>query len=86
MKGTKCCFKCHKEKPLSDFYKHREMSDGHLNKCKTCTKRDVSRNYRKNIEHYTTYERSRSQNPQRKINQLRYKQEGRKRNRIQYKA
>ena len=37
----KTCFKCGKHFPLSDFYTHKRMHDGHLNKCKSCTKQDV---------------------------------------------
>ena len=47
---TKICFKCGRELPITEFYKHPRMADGHLNKCKSCTKKDVHENYEKNSE------------------------------------
>jgi len=39
----KKCFKCNVTKPLSEYYKHAQMKDGHLNKCKKCTRKDVDK-------------------------------------------
>lgn len=61
----KKCFKCGKIKPLSDFYKHPQMADGHINKCKDCNKKDVQENYSKNIDHFKEYDKNRAMLPHR---------------------
>lgn len=45
----KKCFRCNKEQPLTEFYKHKQMGDGYLNKCKNCTKSDAKK------RHYDKY-------------------------------
>lgn len=37
----KTCFKCNRHLPLSDYYVHPQMADGHLNKCKDCARKDA---------------------------------------------
>lgn len=59
MLDSKPCFKCGETKSLSDFYKHNRMSDGHLNKCKECCKKDVANNRRAREDYYKAYDRNR---------------------------
>lgn len=62
---TKTCFKCGRELPLSEFYKHPKMADGHLNKCRECTRKDVRENRQKRIVYYRQYDRKRASKPER---------------------
>jgi len=63
--NTKECFKCGEVKLLTEFYKHKGMSDGRLNKCKECAKADVRRHRREN-DSVREYDRLRSKRPERK--------------------
>jgi hypothetical protein len=62
---VKTCFKCNRELPYSEFYRHEMMADGHLGKCKDCTRDDVTEHRIKNIGRIREYDRRRSKEPHR---------------------
>lgn len=82
----KKCFKCGTEKGLDEFYRHSQMQDGRLNKCKECARRDVGDNYRKRKPYYQAYERRRFRRPERKAQIRRIVQRRRKLHPEKYKA
>lgn len=61
----KVCRECNVEQPLSEFYKHAAMGDGHLNKCKSCVKQRVNKHREENIEKAREYDRKRAMLPHR---------------------
>jgi len=82
----KTCFKCGQPKPVEDFYKHPQMADGRLNKCKECTKSNVHANYVTHIDEKRSYERERFQQPERKSYVLAAGVKHRERHPERYKA
>lgn len=63
---VKECFRCHELKPLSEFYRHPMMGDGHLGKCKACTRRDVGEHRANNLEKVRAYDCARARQPHRR--------------------
>lgn len=67
---SKICFKCGEVKDITEFYKHEQMLDGYLNKCKICTKSDSSKNRELKIldPNFVLKERDRTRNRNRRLN------------------
>lgn len=84
----KKCFKCHILKPIDYFYVHKQMGDGHLNKCKECTRKDVGERYNDPArrQYIREYEHRRFQTPHRKKLVLEYAKKRIKRDPIKNRA
>ncbi len=63
---SKTCFKCSRSLPRNQFYRHAQMADGLLGKCKECTKRDARAHRDKNITAVRKYDQERSKQPKRR--------------------
>lgn len=65
----KACFRCKAVKPLTEYYAHPRMGDGHLGKCKECTKADVKARYALAIADRHAYDVRRNATPERRSQQ-----------------
>ena len=61
----KVCRECGLEKELTEFYVHKMMGDGYLNKCKECVKSRVNTHRSNNLEKAIEYDRKRNMLPHR---------------------
>lgn len=71
---SKQCITCFRVLPITEYYKHKQMADGHLNKCKECQKANSKAARTQNIERYREYDRDRANKPERVAARREYKQ------------
>ncbi len=88
--SSKICRTCKKEKPLLEYYSHKEMLDGHLNICKECTKKRVTKHRDDNIVRIREYDRMRrspkNMTEEQKRNRYKRNNEWRKRSKVKRHA
>ena len=65
--NQKICIKCNLLLHLEEYYKHSKMSDGHLNKCKKCCKKEQKTTRDSNVEYYRNYDKERNKTAERKL-------------------
>ena len=58
----KICIRCGLNKPYEEYYKHKQMADGYLGRCKECHKSEIKRNRDENIDYYKAYDADRFKN------------------------
>jgi hypothetical protein len=64
METNKSCKRCLEILPLSEFYAHKKMADGHLSFCKKCTKIRVSNHRENNLERIRECDKIRHGSPE----------------------
>ena len=83
---TKRCIRCSATKPLAEYYAHREMADGRLNKCKECCRKVAALRYVEKREHIVAYESARGKTAGRRLKKRQYSRASREREPHKYKA
>ena len=65
----KVCKRCGRELPISEYYEHPQMGDGHLNFCKDCVKAAVRSRYDEKTkdESFVEHERERGREKYRRL-------------------
>lgn len=76
----KQCFKCGLAKDVEEFYRHPQMADGRLGKCKACTKADVTARRNANLEAVRAYDSARAKLPHRRAKAVELTKAARARN------
>lgn len=66
------CIICNEQRPLSDFYRHPDMSNGHIGKCKDCCKKQSKLRYYEKHDKIMEYEKIRRGDKKRKIKHIIY--------------
>ena len=68
----KVCKECGETKTLDDFYKHKKMADGYLNKCKVCVNEKVEKYQELNREKIKEAVKKKSKDPNRVASRKKY--------------
>jgi hypothetical protein len=74
---SKKCIICNIEKVVSDYYVHRQMADGHLNKCKQCCKDQAAERHKRLSKNESFVEKERIRNRE-KYKRLNYYEKSKK--------
>ena len=61
----KTCKQCGFDNPMTEYYQHKEMADGHLNKCKSCVRSRIANYVEKNADKVKQYDKIRNKLPHR---------------------
>ena len=56
----KTCISCGESKPFTEFYRHPQMADGYLGRCKVCHRAAVKTNRLAKADKYREYDRNRA--------------------------
>ena len=65
------CITCLKEKPVTEYYRHKLAKDGLFGECKECVRARARENRRKKLAYYRNYDLERQKTPERKDHKMR---------------